>query len=131
MRNMNNERIFNRDNRRNMRNKNNERIARQLVKLAKELIGANVPSSLKKFVPKDLKESISFINIPSGAIGFDIMSKRGVKPKYRFNSAVKVKSIGTVTRGSGEWQKTDYVIVLPAELSGGEDRLLQVPETSL
>jgi len=67
------------------------------------------------------------VRISSGAIGFDLSSKRASTPKYSFNKPVEAPFQGTVTRGTGEYQKTDYLVNLSAEQAGGKAKRLQVP----
>jgi hypothetical protein len=37
-----------------------------------------------------------------------------------------MKIIGSTKRGSGKFEKTDYISVLSSSLAGGKDKLLQI-----
>lgn len=52
------------------------------------------------------------ITIPAGTIGFLVSSKKKISPKVRVNTPVTVEVIRTEKRGTGEFEKTDYIVML-------------------
>lgn len=89
----------------------------------------DVPKHLAKFMPKNMDTSSagSEITIKRGGVAFDRGNNRASSPKVSFNTETKVRILGTTKRGTGEYEKTDYVAVLPGHLAGGKDKLLQIP----
>ena len=82
---------------------------------------------LQKFVPANLNADLAGkdVYIGSGTTVFDLGTKRKSCPKYRVNTLTRVTVLGTAERGWGEYAKTDYVAVLPADVAGGSDKLIQ------